>query len=111
MVLPPRQAHHRDMKKISLLALPLLVVFGAFSLWVTARHGYTGFLSVASREPWALQMLLDVVLACLIYSVWLVPDARRLGITAWPYLLLTLFGGSLGGLAYLVHRGFRANPA
>lgn len=93
---------------ISLLALPVLVVFTAFSLWVTATEGYTGFLTVAAREPWALQMLVDLVLACLIYSVWLVPDARRHGITAWPYLVVTLFAGSIGGLAYLVRRGARA---
>jgi len=97
-------------RPIAIVALVVLIVFTTFSLWVTARHGYTGFIDSAGRDPWALQMLLDVAIACLIYSVWLVPDARRLGIRAWPYLIATLFLGSIGGLAYLVRRGLLAAP-
>jgi hypothetical protein len=95
-------------RTIGLLALVALVPFAIFSTWVIAGHGTTGFLTLSAREPWALQMLLDVALSCLIYSVWLVPDARRHGIRAWPYLVLTLVAGSIGGLAYLVHRGLAA---
>ena len=96
-------------RALSTLALLLLVAFGAFSVWVTATQGYTGFLGLAAREPWALQILLDLTIACLLYSMWLVRDARQHGINPWPYLLVTLFAGSLGGLAYLVRRGFASN--
>jgi hypothetical protein len=95
-------------RTIGILALLVLVPFAAFSLWVVDGHGLTGFLPLAGREPWALQMLLDLLFACLIYATWLVPDARRRGIPAWPYLVLTLAAGSMGGLAYLVHRGLFA---
>ena len=112
MVLPPARIYPGSMTRtIGILALLVLLPFAAFSTWVIAGHGYTGFLTLAAREPWALQMLLDVVLACLIYSVWLVPDARRHGIRAWPYLALTLVAGSIGGLAYLVHRALVAPSA
>ena len=90
---------------ISLVALIVLLGFGAYSAWVAGTHGYTGFLTLARREPWAMQMLLDLVVACFLYTMWLTPDARRHGISPWPYLALTLVAGSLGGLAYLVRRG------
>ena len=95
-------------RTIGVIALVLLVGFSGFSAWVSLEHGYTGFLDLAGRDHWGLQMLLDVVLACLVYSVWLVPDAGRLGIRAWPYLLVTLFLGSIGGLAYLARRNLLA---
>ncbi len=87
------------------IALTVLVAFGAFSTWVVAGHGYTGFLSLAAREPWALQMLLDLVIACSFGLGWLVPDARKRGITAWPFIAMTIALGSIGLLAYVVRRG------
>ena len=106
---PPRARRYTGImnnRVLSLVALVVLAGFGAYTAWVmTAHGGYTGFIRLAAREPWALQMLLDVGIACLIYSLWLVPDARKHGLNPWPYLALTLFGGSLGGLAYLVRRG------
>jgi hypothetical protein len=83
----------------------ILAAFGAFSLWVIYGHGYTGFLALAGREPWALQMLLDLVLALSFALGWLRADARRRGIAAWPYFVATLFLGSIGVLAYVVRRG------
>lgn len=105
---PPARGYPGGMTRtLSVVALVILVPFLVYSFWVVGEHGYFGFLELAGREPWALQILLDLVLACLIYSVWLVPDARARGIAPWPYLALTLVAGSVGGLAYLVHRGLR----
>ncbi|MBP9205277.1 MAG: hypothetical protein KBG28_15005 [Kofleriaceae bacterium] len=100
----------------SQLAAVVLVAFTAFSLWVVAEDGLLGFLWLAGREPWALQMLLDLVIAFALVTRWLVPDARARQITAWPYLVLIAGTGSIGGLAYLVRRGLGAagrtsNPA
>jgi len=104
-VAPRATAYPEPMtRKIGLLALLVLIPFAVFSTWVIARAGYTGFLGLAAREPWGLQILLDLTIACALYLSWLVPDARRHRIPAWPYVLVTLFGGSVGGLAYLVHR-------
>lgn len=85
-------------------AAVILAAFGAFSLWVIHGHGYTGFLALAGREPWALQMLLDLVLALSFALGWLRADARRRGIAAWPYFAATIFLGSIGVLAYVVRR-------
>ncbi len=90
-----------------LVPLALLVVFGTFSTWVGVTHGQLGFLTLAAREPWGLQILLDVVISVGLFTMWMMPDAKRKGITAWPYLIACIALGSLGALAYLVHRGVR----
>jgi hypothetical protein len=92
------------------LALPLivLVAFSVFSSWVVVTEGYFGFLRLARDEPWGLQVLLDVAIACALYSTWMVRDARERRLPIAPYLVAMLFLGSIGALAYLVHRGLRA---
>ncbi len=84
---------------------PYLAAFTAYSLWVVAGYGYTGFLSLASREPWALQLLLDLVIACSFGVGCMTTDARKHGITTWPFIVATVFLGSVGLLGYVVWRG------
>jgi hypothetical protein len=93
-------------RRTAWLALVVLVPFLAFSLHVVETHGYLGFLYLAGRERWGLQMLLDLVIFCSLVLSWLVPDARRRGLAAWPWIGLTLTLGSIGPLGYLVRRGF-----
>lgn len=95
---------------LALAAGAVLAAFGAFSLWVVYGHGYTGFLSLAGREPWAMQMLLDLVIALSFAVGWMRADARRRGLASWPYLVVTLALGSIGLLAYVVRRGMAATP-
>ena len=87
-------------------ALVVLAAFTVFSLWVVAGHGDFGFLTVARDEPWGLQMLLDLVIACSFGIGWMRADARRRGIVTWPYVVATIALGSIGLLAYVVRRGF-----
>jgi len=95
------------MKSKLLLALVVLAGFGAYSVWVVAGHGYTGFLALAVREPWAMQMLLDLVIACSFAIGWMVHDARKHGIATWPYVIMIVLLGSIGLLAYVVRRELR----
>ena len=95
-----------DMPTSSKVAALVLAGFGAFSVWVVAGHGYTGFLSLAAREPWALQMLLDLVIACSFAIGWMRQDAKRRGITAWPFVVMTILLGSIGLLGYAIRRTF-----
>jgi len=88
------------------IAVAVLAVFGAFSVWVVATRGYTGFIALAGREPWALQLLLDLVISLSFAVGWMKADARRRGIAIWPYVIVTVFLGSIGILAYCVRRGF-----
>ncbi len=92
-------------RTLAVLAALVLLPFAAYSTWLVADTGYLEFFRVAGRDRWALQMLLDVAIACLIFTLWMVPDARRNGINPWPYVGVTVFLGSIGGLAYLVRRG------
>ncbi len=90
------------MRLVSLIVL--FVVFTGWSLSVVASQGFTGFLTLSAREPWAAQMLVDLTISLLVAWSWLRPDARARGINPWPYLLATLPLGSIAVLAYLIHR-------
>ncbi len=99
-----------------LVALALLLPFTAYSLWVVAGFGYTGFLSLAGREPWAMQLLIDLVLACSFGIGWMHADAKRRGMASWPFVPVILLFGSIGLLGYVVVRGLmpgviRVRPA
>lgn len=85
----------------------VLVAFTAFSVLVIVEHGYLGFLTLSFREPWALQMLLDLSIALFLFGSWMRRDARNRGIPVTPYLLLLPFVGSIAALAYLVHRAIK----
>ncbi len=91
--------------------IALFVGFTAWSLTVALADGPLGFLTLALREKWAAQMLLDLCISLFVAWTWLRVDAKQRGITAWPYQLATLALGSIGVLAYLIHRELRGAPA
>jgi hypothetical protein len=92
-------------RPLAAIAALVLAGFGAFSIWVVATQGYFGFLDVAGRERWGLQMLLDLVIALSVAIGWMRGDARQRGIAIWPYVIATVLLGSIGVLAYCVRRG------
>ena len=96
-------------RRTALVAGVVLAVFTAYSLWVVAGFGYTGFIALAMREPWALQLLLDLVIACSLGIGWMRADARQRGIASWPFIPVVVGLGSIGLLGYLVWRGLRQN--
>lgn len=100
--------HSRAMKKL----VPILVLlpFSAFSTFVAVEHGYLGFVTLSLREPWAMQMLLDLTIALFLVGAWLRRDARRHGIAWLPYLLALPLLGSIAALGYLVHRSLKTAP-
>ena len=62
------------------------------------------------RERWGLQVLVDLTIALVLLMPHLIRDARARGIPAWPFVVATVFLGSMGPLAYAVVRGWRARP-
>lgn len=84
-------------------------MFGAFSIWVIGKDGYFGFLTSARYDRWALQMLIDLTLSLAIANAWLINDARRRGLVAWPYVVATIAVGSLAIAVYLIRRAFAAD--
>jgi len=85
----------------------VIAVFAAFSIYtaiVVVDHGYTGFVELALTGGWGAQVFIDLCIALTLFMLWMVPDARGRGIPAWPYVVAILTTGSVGALAYLVHR-------
>jgi hypothetical protein len=86
-------------------AAVVLAAFGLYSIWVVLGHGYLGFLEVARDHDWGMQMLLDLVIACSFGIGWMAQDARKRNIAIAPFVVVTVFLGSIGLLAYAVRRG------
>ena len=86
----------------------VLVDFTAFSLYVVYTEGYFAFVGAAlefgSNSMWGAQILIDFLVALSVALGWVIADARKRGMVYWPYVLLTLTAGSIGPLAYLIHR-------
>lgn len=98
------------------LVVPLLafLAFTTYSLIVVATQGLGALIpSHLAFGPfgWPLQVFIDLVLMAIAFLVFAVPDARRRGITVWPYVVATLALGSIGMLAYFVRRGLSRDPA
>ena len=92
-----------------LAVVVVLLPFTAYSLFVIAKQGYFGFVTLAFREPWAMQLLLDLTISLFLVGGWIRRDARSRGISATPYLVALPFVGSIAALGYLVHRAKVAN--
>src|SRR5688572_22308687 len=88
------------------VAATVLLVFSLYTDWVVWQHGYLGFVHLALREPWGMQMLLDLGIALALFSTWMIPDAKARGHSPWLWLVLTGTMGSIGPLGYLTWRGF-----
>ncbi len=91
-----------------ILAAVTLAVFGGFSAWLVLEEGYFGFVTLAAREGWALQMLIDLAIALFLFTPVMVRDARARGIVAWPFVVATIALGSIGALLYYVVRELKA---
>lgn len=81
-----------------------LVAFTFPSTLLVIDTGYFGLVRLVAREPWALQMLVDLVIACSVFTGWMWKDAPTRGIARWPYLVTIATFGSVGALAYLIRR-------
>ena len=86
------------------LLLLILLAFGAYSLYVMWEVGYLGIWRAGFANAAALQVLLDLVITCLLISGWMIVDARERGLTAWPFVGITIAAGSFGPLLYLLYR-------
>lgn len=92
------------MSKQRVLAAIVLVPFTIYSTWVTATQGYAEFFTLPWSHPIWSQEFLDLCIALTMVSSWMVGDARRRGVTVWPYLVATPLLGSISPLVYLALR-------
>jgi hypothetical protein len=76
-------------------------VLTGLALW---HHGYWGIIEPHFQSFGAAQVLADLVIALALIVVWMWRDAKENGRNIWPWLALTLVGGSFGPLLYLLTR-------
>lgn len=82
-----------------LLATALLTIISVFAI---KDHGYIGIFTFHLQATAGMQVFLDLVIACSLAIVWMWQDAQRHGRNPWPFIVLTLLGGSFGPLLYLL---------
>jgi hypothetical protein len=87
-----------------IVLLAVLADFLAFTGYVLAEYGFVGLWLAAFDNVAAMQVLFDLVVACLLISAWMVRDAAKRGWNPWPFVVLTLATGSVGPLVYLIRR-------
>lgn len=95
---------------MKLRLLSVVTVFVAFSIYsalIVLDYGYTGFIDLALTGGWAMQVFIDLCIALSLFAIWMFGDAKERGLPFWPYMLTLLTLGSIGALAYLVHRTIR----
>ena len=90
-------------KVILILALIDMLAFSAYVMW---EVGYMGIWQAGFASLGSMQILLDLVICCVILASWMVMDARKRGVNPWPWVVATLFVGSIAPLMYLILREF-----
>jgi cytochrome bd-type quinol oxidase subunit 2 len=87
------------------LVLCVLAPFLAFSAWCAATGGGFGeVLTAFGANPWIAQVSLDLCIALGLVCVWMWRDARARAANPLPWIVATLFTGSIAPLAYLLFR-------
>lgn len=86
----------------------VLVDFVAFTAWAVVSEGTLAFVpaawAFAGGSAWGAQIVVDFLIALTVALGFVVTDARRRGLSPWPWVALTCALGSIGLLSYLVRR-------
>jgi hypothetical protein len=82
----------------------LAVAFAALTVEAVYVHGVVGFFTEHMGTLSGVAIFADLVIALGLVLTWMMRDARDLGISPLPYVVLTLTMGSVGPLLYLIRR-------
>ncbi len=88
----------------------LLVDFLALVAYAVYQYGYIGVFELMLANVATMAAFADLVIALSLIIAWMVRDARARGVSAAPYVLLTLALGSVGPLVYLIRRSASEQP-
>ena len=86
----------------------VFLAFTAYSIEVVVTQGFVALFESHAQFGWESQVFLDLVIAVIAFNTFAWPDAKKRGIAYAPYLVATVLLGSIGVLAYLIHREARA---
>ena len=92
-------------------ALLVAIAFGILTAVALAEVGYFGIFEPHFQSWGPAQVFFDLVIVAVLGCIWMIRDARTRGRTVWPFLLLTLTGGSFGILFYLILREVQTGGA
>lgn len=87
-----------------LMLLMVTAAFGVLTAVALADVGYLGLFEPHFQSWGGGQVLADLAILAVLGCIWMVADARRSGVNAWPFVVLTLAAGSFGVLFYLIRR-------
>ena len=89
------------MKQKKVLAIAILIPFSLLSIYAVLEVGYIGILDYHRHSPAGWQVFTDLVIALVLLFTWMIPEAQKEGRNPWPWVVITLFLGSIGPLLYL----------
>jgi uncharacterized membrane protein YqjE len=86
----------------------VILAFGLLTTLALLEVGYVGLIAMHLQSWGGAQVLVDLVIVSLLACIWMVRDARERGLSAWPFVAITVVAGSFGPLCYLVVRELRS---
>jgi hypothetical protein len=91
-----------------IVLLFVVAAFGVLTALALLDVGFLGIIEPHFRSWGGAQVFFDLVIIAVLACFWMIGDARERGLSAWPFVLITLVAGSFGPLLYLVMRELRA---
>src|SRR5436190_1638160 len=90
---------------IKLVAGIVLALFLSLHAVAFYEVGLQGLFRVTHEvNAWSYVFATDLVISLACVATWMVRDAKKRGVSAIPYLVLTVALGSVGPLLYLLRR-------
>ena len=86
----------------------VLAGFSALTFHAIASYGYVGYFEALLSNLASIHLGADAFIALTLVFVWMSVDARERRLPFWRYAAAGLLFGSVGPLAYLIHRELRA---
>jgi hypothetical protein len=86
------------------ILIVVLLAFSALTAVAILEGGPQGIFAVAFGSAAGMQLFFDLVIALLLFLVWMWGDAKATGRNPWPWIAITLAIGSFGPLLYLITR-------
>ena len=80
------------------------LAFTAFTVVVLFDFGLIGFIEAALANGATTQVSIDLALSVVIALGFIRKDADLRGLPYWPYVVAAVLAGSIGLLAYVIHR-------
>ena len=89
------------MQPLRLLAIAILIPFTGLTAYAVQQVGFSGILEYQLASPPGWQVIVDLVIAMVLFLCWMIPNAKQTGRNPWPYIVITAIAGSFGPLLYL----------